>query len=115
MGETRTLLLGGMSVMRLLLLALPLLAAGCATKVYNPNKTAAEQAADIRYCSAEANRKYWMDSIAALYNAYDCLEARGYSRDQNGLGAQLDRALGGAPATKPGPVLPCAVPCRRPG
>ena len=102
--------------MRLLLLSFPLLvlAGGCATKVYNPTKTAAEQAVDIRYCSDEANRKFWMDSIAALYNAYDCLEAKGYSRDQNGLDVQLDRALGGAPPPKKGPVQPCTVPCRRP-
>lgn len=101
-------------MLRSIFLALPLLAAGCATAVYNPDKTAAEQAADIQLCSDQANRKFWMDSIAALYNAYDCLEAKGYKRDKSGLDAELERSLGGAPARKAGPVLPCAVPCRRP-
>jgi hypothetical protein len=98
--------------MRVLLLALPLFAGGCATKVYNPAKTAAQQRADIQVCSDEANRRFWMDSIAALYNAYDCLEAKGYTREQSTLGADLERALGGGSVKKPGPVLPCRVPCR---
>ena len=98
--------------MRLLLFAVPLLAAGCATKVYNPAKTAEQQAADIQVCSDEANRKFWMDSIAALYNAYDCLEAKGYTREQPAMGAELERALGGGTQKKPGPPLPCKVPCR---
>ena len=100
--------------MRLLLLTLPLVAAGCATKVYNPDKTAEQQAADIQYCSDQANRKFWMDSIAALYNAYDCLEAKGYTREQQGIGAGLERALGGRPVKSPSVDRPCAVPCRRP-
>lgn len=98
--------------MRSLLLVLPLLASGCATKVYNPNKTAAQQQADIAYCSDEANRRFWMDSIAALYNAYDCLEAKGYTREQPALAAELERAFGGARPKKSGPVQPCKVPCR---
>jgi hypothetical protein len=98
--------------MRPLLLALLLLAGGCTTKVYNPNKTAAQQQADIAFCSDQANRKFWMDSIAALYNAYDCLEAKGYTREQPALAAELERAFGGTPPKKPGPVLPCKVPCR---
>ncbi len=98
--------------MRLLICALPLLAAGCATRVYNPQKTAEQQQADIKICSAEANRKFWMDSIAALYSAYDCLEAKGYKREQDGLSAAVERAFGGAPPAKPGPVKPCRVPCR---
>jgi hypothetical protein len=98
--------------MRLLLLALPLIVGGCATKVYNPSKTAAQQQADIRYCSDEANRRFWMDSIAALYNAYDCLEAKGYTREQPALAAELERAFGGTPSKKRGPVQPCKVPCR---
>ncbi len=66
------------------------------TKVYNPNKTAAQQQADIAFCSDEANRKFWMDSIAALYNAYDCLEAKGYTREQPALAAELERARSAA-------------------
>jgi hypothetical protein len=99
--------------MRVLLLALPLIAGGCATKVYNPTRTLAQQRADIQFCSDEANRRFWMDSIAALYNAYDCLEARGYTREKPAFGAELERALGGPPPPKkPDPVLPCRVPCR---
>ena len=98
--------------MRVLLLLLPLLVGGCATKVYNPGKTLAQQQADIQFCSDEANRRFWMDSIAALYNAYDCLEAKGYTREQPAIGADLERALGGGTRGKPGPVLPCRVPCR---
>ena len=98
--------------MRLFLLALPLLAAGCTTTVSHPTKTAQQQAADIQLCSDEAHRKYWMDALAALYSAYDCLEAKGYSRQEPSLGTELQRALGGKPPPKPGPVLPCRVPCR---
>ena len=101
--------------MRLLLLAPLLLAPGCATKVYNPAKTAEQQVADIQYCSDQANRRFWMDSIAALYNAYDCLEAKGYTREQPGMGAELERALGGTAPRQPAASKPCAVPCRRPG
>ena len=100
--------------MRPLLLALLLLAGGCTTKVYNPNKTAAQQQADIAFCSEQANRRFWMDSIAALYNAYDCLEAKGYTREQPGIGTGLERALGGRPAKLPAEDRPCAIPCRRP-
>ena len=100
--------------MRLLLFVLPLLVAGCATRVYNPNKTAQQQAADIELCSDYANGRFWMDSIAALYDAYDCLEAKGYTREQKGLAADLERALGGGPRKKPGPVKACVVPCRGP-
>jgi len=98
--------------MRSLLLALLLIAGGCTTKVYNPNKTAAQQRADIAICSDQASRRFWMDSIAALYNAYDCLEAKGYTREQPALATELERAFGGAPPKKPEPVLPCKVPCR---
>ena len=98
--------------MRLLLLALPLLVGGCATKVYNPSKTAAQQQVDIAFCSEEANRQFWMDAIAALYNAYDCLEAKGYTREQPALAAELERAFGGTPAKKTVPLAPCKVPCR---
>jgi hypothetical protein len=98
--------------MRVLLLALPLIAGGCATKVYNPTRTLDQQQADIQFCSDEANRRFWMDSIAALYNAYDCLEAKGYTREKPALGAELERALGGPAPQRAGPVLPCRVPCR---
>jgi hypothetical protein len=98
--------------MRSLFLVLPLLATGCATKVYHPVKTAEQQQADIQFCSDEANRIYWMDALAALYEAYDCLEARGYTREQPIMDADVKRALGGG-GRKEGPVQPCKVPCRR--
>jgi hypothetical protein len=99
--------------MRVLLFALIPLSAACSTKVYNPALTAAQQEADIALCSDQANRRFWMDPIAALYNAYDCLEAKGYRREQPALAAQLEQALGGGSRPKPAaPAAPCKVPCR---
>ena len=83
------------------------------TKVYHPTKTEAEMRADVRACSDKANRDYWMDPLAALYHAYDCLEARGYQRRQTALQAEVEKALGEAPARPKGPAQPCKVPCRR--
>jgi hypothetical protein len=98
-----------------LLLALPLLAGGCMAQVSHPTKTAAEMQADIDLCTDAANRKYWMDPVAALYNAYDCLEAKGYRRSSKDLAAEVEKAVGerpaGAPAPK-APARPCKVPCR---
>ena len=97
---------------RVLLLLPALLLAACTAKVTHPTKTAAEMQADISYCTAQANKTYWMDPVAALYHAYDCLDAKGYKRDEHDFATEVERALGEAPKKK-GPILPCRVPCGR--
>lgn len=95
------------------LLALAL--AGCTAQVSHPTKTLAEQQVDVEACTSEANRKYWMDPIAALLNAYDCLEAKGYKKEKSGLEAQVERAAGEDRVRRKNrgePQKPCAVPCR---
>lgn len=86
----------------------------CTAAVTHPTKSASEMQADIDQCTRRANRRYWMDPVAALYRSYDCLEARGYQRDEGDMSAQVERALGErrrpASPTKAGP---CRVPCRR--
>ena len=89
------------------------LLSGCATTVYHPEKTQLEIKADVDFCSTHANRKYWMDALAALYEAYDCLEAKGYSRTANALGPQVQNAARDPrQPTRAEPVQPCRVPCR---
>ena len=111
------------------LLPLLLLAGACTAQVTHPTKSLAEQQADIDLCTREANHKYWMDPIAALFHAYDCLEAKGYQRVNKALQAKVEQTVGpkapppprpvGAPApaatptpTTPGTVQPCRVPCK---
>ena len=96
------------------LLLLAPLAAGCATQVSHPTKTEAEMQGDIKQCTDWANRKYWMDPIAALYNAYDCLEARGYQRGRSGLKEDVQRTMNEDRVKNDKPVLPCRVPCNPP-
>jgi hypothetical protein len=98
----------------LLWLPFVLPAAACAAHVTHPAKSAAEMERDIALCRSQANEHYWMDPIAALYNAYDCLEAKGYQRDERDFAARVDRAFGSAPARPKLPAQPCRVPCRRP-
>ena len=88
--------------------------AGCTASVTHPTKSPSEMQADIDDCTSRANRRYWMDPVAALYRAYDCLEARGYQRDEHDFAARVERAVGErAPAQPEGPRAPCRVPCRR--
>ena len=94
----------------LLLPLLPLLA-GCATEVYHPTKSEAEMKVDIDGCTTWANRNYWMDPIAALLNAYDCLEAKGYARGRSGLETKVQKAVNDDRVKNAKPVLPCRVPC----
>jgi hypothetical protein len=104
--------------MKFLLLVLLALLPACAAQVTHPTKSETEMRADIKLCTDRANHKYWMDPVAALYNAYDCLEARGYSRDRSGLAGQVEQAVGeGRAKGKAAPAQPCRVPCgrRRPG
>jgi hypothetical protein len=95
-------------------LILPLIAA-CTASVTHPTKTEAEMRTDIDLCTRDANRRYWMDPVAALYNAYDCLEAKGYRRSRNDMAAQVERALGEDRARPRPPAAPCRVPCRPDG
>jgi hypothetical protein len=103
-----------MSVSRLpyaSLLPLSLLT-GCATAVYHPQKTELEMQADVNLCTTAANNKFWMDPIAALLNAYDCLEAKGYSRKNKDFARQVEKSARATKSGSPGPALPCRVPCR---
>jgi hypothetical protein len=90
----------------------------CTASVYHPTKSASEMQADVRLCTNDANRRYWMDPVAALYNAYDCLEAKGYSRSQRDFATTVERALGeGQPAAQKAAEkqrpMTCQVPCKR--
>lgn len=88
--------------------------AGCTASVTHPTKSPSEMQADIDDCTSRANRRYWMDPVAALYRAYDCLEDRGYQRDERDFSARVERALGErGPPPPEGPRAPCRVPCRR--
>ncbi len=97
-----------------ILLPLALIYACAPARVIHPTKTTAQMQADIALCTREANNTYWMDPIAAMYNAYDCLEAKGYQRDSTHISSQVERALGEAKKKPPtGPAKPCAIPCRK--
>lgn len=61
-------------------LFLPLALAGCATQVYHPTRTRAEQERDIRICSEHGKLAEPVEPIAALNVAYECLEKKGYKR-----------------------------------
>lgn len=102
-----------MKSVRFASLLLPL--AACTAQVSHPTKTLAEQQVDVDLCTSQANRKYWMDPVAALLNAYDCLEAKGYRREKAGLKEQVERAAGidRERRSQPQPDRPCTVPCRR--
>jgi hypothetical protein len=95
---------------------LVLVLAGCTAQVSHPTKTLAEQQVDVDACTREANHKYWMDPIAALLNAYDCLEAKGYRKEKSGLREQVERSAGEDRVRRRDrgePQKPCAVPCRK--
>jgi hypothetical protein len=94
------------------LVLLPL--AGCTAEVTNPGKTNAEMQADIDFCTHQANRKYWMDPVAALLHAYDCLDAKGYKRSRRDFASQVERTIGEGPKAPPTPPQPCRVPCGAP-
>jgi hypothetical protein len=97
-----------------LLTLLPVLGllAGCTAQVTHPTKSVAEMQVDIDQCTAAANHKYWMDPVAALYNAYDCLEARGYQRSNADVAAKVEKAVNEAPARPKEAPAPCRVPCK---
>jgi outer membrane biogenesis lipoprotein LolB len=96
--------------------ALALLLTACTAQVSHPTKSLTEQQVDVDQCTREANHKYWMDPVAALLNAYDCLGARGYKKERSGLEARVERAAGEDRVRRKNrgePQEPCAVPCRR--
>ena len=76
--------------------------------------------ADVQFCKAEANRRFYLDPVAALYHAYGCLDAKGYQRGSVVIPPEVGRALVGSSAPTPPaqqarqPVKPCTVPCRKP-
>jgi hypothetical protein len=96
------------------LLAMSLTA--CTAQVSHPTKTLAEQQVDVDFCTRHANHKYWMDPVAALLNAYDCLEAKGYRKEKSGFKAQVEQAAGAdriRRRDRGDPQKPCTIPCRR--
>ena len=97
------------------LLLITALLCGCTAQVTHPTKTVAEMEVDIDQCTDAANHKYWMDPVAALYTAYDCLEAKGYRRTHKDLSARVEQAIEGRrpPTQGATPAAPCRVPCRR--
>ena len=93
-----------------------LLLAACTAQVSHPTKTLAEQQVDVHFCTREANHKYWMDPVAALLEADDCLEAKGYRKEKSGLQKQVERAVKDDRIRRRDPndpTRPCSVPCRR--
>ncbi|MBV8688418.1 MAG: hypothetical protein JOZ90_17775 [Alphaproteobacteria bacterium] len=96
--------------MKPLLPALLLPLAACTAQVSHPTKTLAEQQVDIDYCTQAANHKFWMDPIAALLNAYDCLEAKGYQRTR-AVRRNVESAVKGPNRPAARPAEPCRVPC----
>lgn len=61
------------------ILLTPLLA-GCATQVWHPTRTQAEQRRDIEICSDHAKLSDALEPVSTLQIAYDCLEQKGYKR-----------------------------------
>ena len=93
-----------------------LLLGACTAQVSHPTKTLAEQQVDVDFCTREANHKYWMDPVAALLNAYDCLEAKGYRKEKSGFKEQVQRAASDDRVRRrdpSDPTRPCTIPCRR--
>ncbi len=63
------------------LILVPLLA-GCATQVWHPTRTAAEQRRDIKACTDHGTLSEPLEPVAALNIAYECLDQKGYRRGQ---------------------------------
>ncbi len=53
---------------------------GCAVQVYHPTRTRPEQERDIRICDDQGYYSAPHDPLLAYQLAYDCLEAKGYTR-----------------------------------
>ena len=104
--------------MKLKALLLMAVLTGCTAKVTHPTKSVSEMQVDIDQCTDRASSKYWMDPVAALYHAYDCLEAKGYQRSHTDLAARVEKAIEGTGPRADGtahpkvPQAPCRVPCK---
>ena len=96
----------------LLPLAPLLLAGGCATNVTHPTRNSAQMRADVATCSDRAHARFQLDPVAALYNAYDCLEAMGYQRHRSGFEAFVEENFAGRRRPAQSGVRVCQVPCR---
>lgn len=98
--------------MKLVLCVSVLLLTACTATVWHPERTREQMQADIGRCTDEAERRHSLDAVSALYDAFNCLEAMGYRRDQTGLASQVDRNLKQRPSAARPPGAPCQVPCR---
>ncbi len=101
--------------MKLALCALVLLLAGCTATVWHPDRTREQMEADIARCTDEADRRYSLDAVAAMLDAFSCLEEMGYRRQHSGLAARVEEDLKQRPRPAPSappPGAPCQVPCR---
>ena len=65
---------------KLCCLAVATLLGGCATQVWHPTRTAAEQRRDVETCTEHGKLSEPMEPVAALTVAYECLEQKGYRR-----------------------------------
>jgi hypothetical protein len=72
-----------MRVVKLSCLPMLALLAGCATQVYHPTRNRAEQARDVKLCTDHGTLSAPYEPIAALNNAYECLEKKGYKRGRS--------------------------------
>jgi hypothetical protein len=97
--------------MKLQLLLILALLGGCTVAVTHPSKTTAEMKADIDFCTRYADEVYWADAVAAHYEAYDCLEGKGYRREGESASPAGKKGLAEPP--KPTTAQPCTVPCAR--
>ncbi len=98
--------------MKLAIAALPLLLSACATAVSHPTRSQEQMRVDIARCTDEAERRHPLDAVAALYTAYDCLEAMGYQRQQSGLQRLVEGDASERARRQPVTGRPCQVPCR---
>jgi hypothetical protein len=71
---------------KLVCFALLPLVGGCATQVYHPTKTAAEQQRDIKTCTDHGKLSAPLEPVAALNIAYECLDQKGYRRGKSRAG-----------------------------
>ena len=93
-------------------LAFVALLGACTTTVTHPSKSEPEMRADIDLCTESATTKFWYDAVTALYDAYHCLEEKGYKRTAQGWSEEVQRSMGSKRDAAPARNQPCVVPCR---
>jgi hypothetical protein len=69
-----------MWAMRLFLLPMLALTVGCATEVYHPTRSEAEQKKDIELCQEHGDLSEPYEPLRARYVAMECLKAKGYKK-----------------------------------